>query len=223
MAASSKFPVLDRKVIFAGNGVFSPETRAKAFAEAAGLSIAEIDRDNDAALGRDVKYRTFVDGRETGNLFTAKETSVIAARWDISTGIISYIDQLLSHAGPHDTGAYQKTRAIYADDVEIDEPEKAAGAKVVIFTSLVPYARKIERGRKGYAPGHVYEAVAAMAKTRFSNSALVKFTYTIPEGSAPELRRWAMKKNSPLIQSKTRSGRQQALKNLRQPTIIVYL
>jgi hypothetical protein len=221
MPASSKFPVISRNVVFAGDGVFSPETRARAFADMAKGSILEIDRENDAALGRDVHYRTYVDGRETVDLRSAKDTSEIVARWDLTPGVVSYIDGLLAKSGPVLTGAYHNSRVIYADGVEIDDPMKAAGAREVMFMSLAPYARKIERGKKGYAPGHVYEAVAAMAKARFSNVALIKFTYAQPEGSAPGLRSWASK--SAADAGSGRKQKHQATKNMRQPAILIYL
>ncbi|MGJ0505607.1 MAG: hypothetical protein ACR652_00445 [Methylocystis sp.] len=219
MPASAKFPVINRNIVFGGNGVFSPETRAAAFADMAGRSIAEIDKGNDAALGRDVHYRTFVDGRETANLRSAKDTSAIVARWDLTPGVISYIDGLLANSGPTKTGAYRNSRVIYADGVEIDDPQKAAGAREVLFMSLVPYARKIERGKKGYAPGHVYEAVAAMAKARFGNLAMIKFTYAEPEGRAPALDHWAATSQTAARQRKTK-GRDNPR---RQPAILVYL
>jgi hypothetical protein len=219
MSARIKFPLINRKDVFAGSGVFSPETRAKAFAEAVGASIREIDRNNDVALGRDVTYKTFVDGRETGNLFTAKDTSVITARWELTPGVVAYIDDLLTASGPEKSGDYRRQHAIYADGVEIDDPNKAVGAKEVMFVALVPYARKIERGQKGYVPGHVYEAVAAMAKGRFSNVALIKFTYAEPEGPAPALDRWVATSKTARQQRKTK-GRDNPR---RQPTILIYL
>lgn len=218
MAATSKFPIISRKIVFAGNGVFSPETRARAFREATGQSIREIDASNDAAIGHDVQYKTFVDGRPA-DLSAARETSTILARWDLTPGVISYIDSLLANAGPVKTGAYRKSRVIYADGVEIDDPAQAVGAKEVMFMSLVPYARKIERGHKGYAPGAVYQAVAAIAAGRFGNVARIKFTYAEPEGAAPALRAWASKSAA----RHGRKQRQQTVKNLRQPAIVVYL
>jgi hypothetical protein len=219
MAARVKLPVMDRKIVFAGNGVFSPQTRARAFAEMAGASIKEIDAQNDAAIGHDVAYRTFVDGRETSNLFSAKETSEIAARWQLASGVVAYIDDLLTRSGPVLRGAYRRTHAIYADGVEIDDPDKAIGAREVLFAPLVPYARKIERGKRGYSPGHVYEAVAALAVGRFSNVAKIKFTYAEPEGPAPLLDRWAATSGTARRQRKTK-GRDNPR---RQPAILIYM
>lgn len=216
MAAKVKFPVVDRRIVFDGSGIFSPQMRAEAFARMASSSIAEIDASNDAAVGRDVAYKTFVDGHATPNLRVATENSVIVARWELGAGVIAYIADLLAHAGPALTGAYRKSMRIYADGVEIDDPDKAFGAREVLFLSIVPYARKIERGLKGYAPGHVYEAVAAMANARFSNAARIKFTYAEPEGPAPLLDAWVAKAAS----SQKRGG---AAKNRRQPAILVFL
>jgi hypothetical protein len=218
MTARVKFSVINRNIVFAGDGVFSAQTRARAFADMAAASIVAIDRANDEALGRDVPYRTFIDGRDTRNLHAAKTTSEIAARWTLASGVVAWIDDLLTHAGPVKTGAYRKGHVIYADGVEIDDPDKSAGAREVLFLSLVPYARKIERGRKGYNPGHVYEAVAGLAKARFSNVALIRFTYQAPEGDAGQLGAWATKNAT-----QARRSRQQTRKSLRQPAILVYL
>lgn len=221
MAARVKYPVIDRKIVFQGNGVFSPEIRARAFAEMARASIEEIDSQNDATLGRDIQYKTFVDGKPTENLFIATDKSEISARWELASSVVAYIDELLSVAGPVLKGRYRKLRAIYADGVEIDDPDKAIGAKVVTFVPLVPYARKIERGRNRYSPGKVYESVAAMAKTRFSNVAQIKFSYREPEGASPLLTEWAAKNAS--IQQSGRKQKAQMQKNMRQPAIVVYL
>lgn len=219
MPTSVKFPIIDLKTVFVGNGAFSPETRAKAFAEAAKKDILEIDASNDRALGYDVKYQTFVDGRATENFSGVEDTSVIVARWELTPGVIAYIDELLANSGPFLKGNYRNMRAIYADGVQIDDPQKATGAREVMFMSLVPYARKIERGKKGYAPGHVYEAVAAMAKARFSNVAMIKFTYAEPEGLAPWLDAWAATSATARMQRKTK-GKDNPR---RQPAILVYL
>lgn len=221
MPSRVKFPLLRREIVFSGDGVHSPQTRARAFADMAAQAINEIDRDNDAALGRDILFKTFVDGRETTNLRLAKERSEIVARWALAPGVVAYIDDLLTHAGPVLTGAYRQSHVIYADGVEIDDPDKATGAREVMFLSLAPYARKIERGKKGYAPGHVYEAIAAMAKARFSNVALIKFTYAAPVGDIGAhgaLGAWAGGNAA-----QARKPRQQAQKNMRQPAILVYL
>lgn len=216
MATQVKFPVVDRRIVFDGSGVFSPQTRAQAFARMAAASIAEIDASNDAAIGRDVAYRTFVDGHATPKLRVATQNSVIVARWELGAGVIAYIADLLSKAGPALTGAYRRSMRIYADGVEIDDPDEAIGAREVLFVPTVPYARKIERGHKGYAPGHVYEAVAAMANARFSNIARIKFTFAEPEGPAAALDAWAARSGSA-----RRGGRDRRAR--RQPAILVML
>lgn len=219
MATSFKLPIVEQRVVFDGAGIFGPEARAEAFAGMARVSIEEIDRGNDAAVGRDVSYRTFVDGRETSNLREAKDTSIILARWELGAGVVSYIFDLLGKAGPVRTGKYRASARMYADGVEIDDPDKAIGAREVLFLPIVPYARKIERGKDGYAPGHVYEAVAAMAASRFSNVARIKFTYAEPEGPAHELDAWAASSPTAALQRKTK-GKDNPR---RQPAILAYL
>jgi hypothetical protein len=221
MAARFKFPVVNERVVFSGDGIFSPEARAEALAAMARASIEEIDRENDAVVGRDVRYQTFVDGRRTSNLREARDTSVILARWDLAVGVVSYIWDILGKSGPVLTGKYRASARMYADGVEIDDPDKAIGAREVMFVPIVPYARKIERGKGRYAPGHVYEAVAAMANARFSNVARIKFTYAEPEGPAPALDVWASRHAS--MESSPRRRRAQLQKNRRNPAILVYL
>ena len=95
----------------------------------------------------------------------------------------------------------------------------------MLFVPTVAYARKIERGKGKYAPGHVYEAVAAMANARFSNVARIKFTYAEPEGPTPGgypfLDDWARRFAS--VHGSARKQRAQIRKNRRQPAIVVYL
>lgn len=219
MAVRYKFPVVDRRIVFEGNGVFSPTQRRKAFADAARASIVDIDAQNDAAVGRDVQYRTFADGREVRTLVEADHE--IIARWELGAGVVEYIAALLAKSGPILTGRYRKTFKVYADGREIGDTTEVIGAREALFVPTVPYARKIERGKGGYAPGHVYEAVAAMANARFSNVARIKFTYAEPEGPAPMLDAWAAR-NAAREQSATRQ-RAKMRQNRRQPAIIVYL
>lgn len=221
MAARVKIQVFDRSFFFEGGGIFSPEARAEAFAVMAKTTFEEIDQENDAAVGRDVKYRTFVDGRETTNLREAKDKSVIVARWELGAEVVAYIWDLLHKAGPRLSGDYRALIGMYADGVGITDPDDAIGAREVLFVSLVPYARKIERGQGGYSPGHVYQAVAAMANARFSNIAKIKFTFAEPEGPAPELTAWATR-NAAASEGHPHKRRARLTKNLRNPAILVF-
>jgi hypothetical protein len=221
MAARVKFPVINERIIFDGSGIFGPQARAEFFANSAKHDIDLIDRENAAAAGHNLQYRTFVDGRETVNLREAKETSIIVARWDLGAGVVAYIWDLLHKAGPAKTGKYRKSARMHADGVEITDPDEAIGAHEVMFVSVVPYARKIEFGKGRYSPGHVYEAVTAMANARFSNIAKIKFTFAAPAGPAPELSAWAAR-NASLEGHPHKRGKKMD-KNMRNPAILVFL
>jgi len=211
MALNFRFPVVSERVVFGSGNIFSPEAQARAFAALASKDIKRIDDANAVIVGRPLARKLFVDDKPTTDLYIAKSTSVIIARWSIGVEAVRYIWNLLHGAGPFKSGAYRASARMYADGVQIDNPDDAVGAREVLFVPLVPYARKIERGLAGYAPGKVYEAVAAQAKSKFSRAARIKFTYAEPEGSAPSF-------------DPRRGGRRSAAaQNRRQPAILVFL
>lgn len=221
MPVSRKFPVVTRRIAFEGDGIFSPSARAEAFAGMALSSIREIDAENDAILGRDVQYEMRVNSRPVPNFYGIKETDTLSAHWRLGSAVAEFILATLRQAGPVLKGDYRASATMYVDGVESEDPSAADPANEILFLSTVPYARKIERGKKGYAPGAVYQAVAALAKARFSNMALIKFTYAQPEGAAPMLDAWARRNAS--RQGSARKQRAQLIKNRRQPAIVVYL
>lgn len=221
MRMSLKVKSGDLKIFLKGGDGLSEERRARAFAEMAKQEIDLIDRVNDGLMGRDVKYKTFVDGRETRNLYTAKTTSRIEAEWQLGLGVVDWIWDLLGKVGPVKRGKYRDTRMMFADGRRVMFPKDAMGAKEVMFAPTVPYARKIERGAKGYTPGAVYETVAAMAKSRFNNIVQVKFTYAEPPTTSTELDTWAMNNAAHTTKTaKKRAGKY--ARNRRNPAIIVY-
>ncbi|BDV33918.1 hypothetical protein SS37A_14470 [Methylocystis iwaonis] len=81
----------------------------------------------------------------------------------------------------------------------------------------------------------LYQSVAQAAQARFGNAALIKFTYAVPEGAAPELRPWAMghahgvgpagwkRRGVTQLAADLSKQRVQTIKNLRQPAIAVFL
>lgn len=229
-----KFPITAERTIF-DLPAFSEEARATAFQRLAAKRIAQIDDENARAAGRVIPRQLFVDHAETTSLTPAKSTSIIVARWSVGVAAVDWIWDTLRIAGPKLTGHYRESARMYVDGVESRDPRDAVGAREVLFVSVVPYARKIERGKKGYAPGHVYQSVAQAAQARFGNAALIKFTYAVPEGAAPELRRWAMghahgagpagwkRRGVTQLAADLSKQRVQTIKNLRQPAIAVFL
>jgi hypothetical protein len=165
----------------------SPQAKSKAFAQFARDAIAETDAKNDAAAGRDVKYQTFVDGSKSESLETVRPNGTIAAEWDIITDLFQWIHEQLVQNSPIDSGQYARSHEFYADDSKADWNSPPA-AQNYYFVNAQPYARKIEAvGNRPVfsrqAPHGVYQVVAALAARRFSNSAIIRFTFRSPEAA----------------------------------------
>lgn len=222
-----KLDVMDVDVKLNGKSVFGEAAQRDAFAYMVKNEIADIDKRNTLVAGRDVPYVTYVDGVKTDNLFSAGVRSTVVAEWQLGYEVVIWIWELLRSVGPVGTKPktspeihYRESVRVYADGVQINDPVDSIGAKEILFLSIVPYARKIQRGLKGYAPGAVYEVAAAMAKSKFSNYARIKFTYAEPPGAAPPLDAWAFE-NAAKEQT-NRKARIKVAKNRRQPAIVVY-
>jgi hypothetical protein len=228
MALSVKFPILTERTVFSLPAL-SEQGVLSAFRRLAEAKIARVDAENAAAAGLRLPRRLIVDGVAAPNLARIKSSSLIVARWSVGVAAVDYIFNLLHGAGPLRSGRYRDSMRMYIDGAESKDPRDAHGAREALFLSTVPYARKIERGQKGYAPGHVYEAVADMARARFGDAARIKFTYAEPEGPAPLLDAWVAK--SAVRASATRRWRRSAGavfmrdidKKRRQPAIVVLM
>ncbi|ATQ67732.1 MULTISPECIES: hypothetical protein [Methylosinus] len=218
MALSFRFPISDERVVIGVGGAFGPEVRARAFADMVRQDVARIDDENARAAGARLPYDISID-RSGADFSRITVKSEIVARWRLGHGAVEFIWRMLRNSGPHKSGAYRASMRCYADGREIKDPTEAAGAREVMFLSIVPYARKIERGQKGYSPGKVYEAVAQAAKARYGKAAIIKFTYATPAGPAPALTSWAARSATAASQRK-RKGRDNPL---RQPAILIFL
>lgn len=222
MKLSMKLHTGDMRVILRGADALNPDERAKKFADMARQEIGLVSRLNDTLVGRKVPYQTFVDGAKSNDLRRVTETSQIVAEWELGVGVVEYVFDLLSRVGPVKSGRYRRSMMMFADGVHIDDPKRAVSANTVMFVSTVPYARKIERGDKGYSPGAVYEAVAAMAKGRFGNIAKIRFTYAEPPTRDTMLDEWAMQ-NAFLNEGHEKKRAARYAKNRRNPAILVYI
>lgn len=222
MALSIKFPIVDDHVVIAVDGALGPRERAAAFTSLVARDIERIDARNAAAIGVRIPRETFVDGVATNDLTRAGEHSEIVTRWRVEVGVVEWIWEAVHSAGRVKSGAYRASALLYADGREVATPGETIGAREVLILPTVPYARKIERGLKGYGPGKVYEAIAQAARARFANAARVKFTFAEPEGAAPGLDHWAAAHARRVVAHPGRAAAQHA-KNRRQPAILVFL
>lgn len=224
---SAKLQPLSRELELAVRGDLSPAARSQLIAQVALDDILEIDRVNDAAVGTDVQYHTFVDGSASNRLDAVNpDTGTIAAAWDLGTDVVSIVgDMLREHSpvgsgrDPH-PGLYRDSHILFADGVEVKSPDPSLSAKEWVYISGVPYARKIE---KQQADG-VYEAVAALARQRFGNTAKITFAFrSLAEGGGTALDTWA-KSTSGKAWAQARSHRRESLHGewlRRQPAIVI--
>jgi hypothetical protein len=157
----------DIAVIF--NDVLSPQARSREFARIAGGYINEADANNRRILGYAPMRRVFVDGREGGGLESVKPDGTIAAEWEVGTGLIERIEEMLLQASPYLTGRYRASHRLFADGKEIQFGADVPKANEYVFTNIAPYARKIEgtenrppQSRK--APDGVYKAIVKQAR-----------------------------------------------------------
>jgi hypothetical protein len=89
---------------------FGPEAVSAAMAEVAREALAEAEAINTAALGRAVPYTTLVDGRESSDLDRVRPDGSIVGIFDLTTDILTWIEQQLIAHSPVRTGRYQKNR-----------------------------------------------------------------------------------------------------------------
>lgn len=205
---------LERDVALLIREDLSPEAQGKLFADAAREIILEVDRANDAAAGRDLEYQTFVDGREDESLSTVRLASTVVATWATETAIFADILDLLRNKAPVLRGRYRDSITLFADGQPAD-PDSPPKASEYFFAATVPYARKIERGQKGYSPGAVFEGVAAVAGKRFGNMGRVRYGFRSLQGGA--IGAWAA------TTTIGRRGRTRQEWLTRQPAIIITL
>jgi hypothetical protein len=119
----------------------------------------------------------FVDGVRGAALQTVKPNGIIVAEFELVTDVLRYIGEQLVLNSPVDTRRYEQSHKLFADGVEIEPSSQILTADEYVFINTVPYARKIERGLSPQAPDGVYQAVATMAKRRFSRVARISFSY----------------------------------------------
>jgi hypothetical protein len=224
---SARLQPVGRELELAVRADLAPAERSRLIAQVARDDITQIDRDNDAAVGTDVKYRTFVDGSASDRLETVNpDHGVITAAWDLGTDVVARVGEMLrehspvgSGRDPH-PGLYRDSHILFADGVQVKAPDPSLSAKEWVYISGVPYARKIELRQ---ADG-VYEAVAALAPQRYGNQAKISFTFrSLAQGGGTALDTWA-KSSSGRAWAKQRSHRRDSLHGewlRRQPAIVI--
>ncbi|MCM5556285.1 hypothetical protein [Pleomorphomonas sp. JP5] len=189
----TRIDALDRDVSLIIDEELSPEAQSRHVAAMARQLRDEAAATNRALTGQEPTWTTTVDGRAGATEETVKVPGRIDYDFDAGSDVVAYVVGLIAKTAPKRSGRYAKSLAVYADGVEVERVGGTLDAEEIIVVSTVAYARKIERGRKGYAPGGVFEGVAAMAMSRYGNMASIKFTFASPLGGGTHLEAWASK------------------------------
>lgn len=147
--------------------------------------IAEVKAQNSQVLGGGgLKAEiTTVDGKRTAPLESVKldggriDTLFPFPIWEI----LKYIHSLLltrSPVGPAGgAGTYRYAHRLFADGVETDPDSPELAAESWVFSSTLPYSRRIERGQGSAPKDGVYQGAAALAMQKFGKIASIRFSY----------------------------------------------
>jgi len=209
----TRIDALDRDISLIIAEELSPEAQSRQVAAMARQLRDEAVATNRALTGEEPTWTIIVDGRAGAAEETVKVPGRIDYEFDAGADVVAYVVGLIAKTAPKRSGRYAKSVALYADSVEVETPLAAADAEEVIVVSTVAYARKIERGLKGYAPGAIFEGVAAMAMSRYGNMASIKFTFAAPLGGGTHLEAWASKTKQTRKRFKGGAGKAEASRN----------
>jgi hypothetical protein len=172
---------LDRDIAILIDETLSPKAQSAILALAARTARNEAIAINRAALGREPKYETFVDGRKGASLESVKPppAGIIVFEFDVLLGVFAWIgEQLVQHSPVGDPPLhYHESHIFLADGRQVFPGETVPVASRYEFLNTVPYSRKIERGWSPQAPDGVYQVVAKLAQARLGNVARVRFVY----------------------------------------------
>lgn len=199
------------------------------FAEFAAQVIEDGKAQNARVLGRVPPYTVSVDGRLGASLESVKPGGVVFVEYELVFEALQWIADMLEQFSPVGTppkdrhpGLYKRSHVMIADGVMVPEGTVPPVASRISFVNIQPYARKIERGLSPQRPEGVYQAVAKLASSKFSNVAKITFGYETPLfgaidewAASPSGRAWGKRKR------KGAKGQAEWLR--RQPAIIVTL
>lgn len=161
------------------NAALSEAEQRQAAADFVWAGIEEAQQINERAIGRKPKYTI---NKPIDRIDPRRDQVIV--EFDLFVGVLAWIKQELVARSPRRSGDYIRGHKLYADGQEIDDASKAPNASEYVFANTVPYARKIEIGKTESGRSFViqvepriYERVAQDARSRFGNTASIKFAY----------------------------------------------
>lgn len=175
------------------NDALAPDALAGKQAAYARQVLGEAKATNARALGSVPPYETFVDGVEGANELSVKPTGRIVYQFELVGDLMADAIEMLQQYSPVRSGAYANSHEVFADGVQVENPNDPPVAKEYVIMNLRPYARKIEGTiRSGgdrppqsrQAPNGVYNVVASLLSKRYGNIARVNFSYRAALGGS---------------------------------------
>lgn len=172
----------------------SPRARSEAFAKFARARLAEGKAINERVLKRVPPYKTFVDGVEGATEQRVKpDNGRIVYVFELQSDVLPQILLLLQKYSPVRHGLYAKSHELFADGVQVANPNNPPPAREYVFMNMTAYSRKIEGtehsgGKRppqsSQAPSGVYNVVAAEMDGRYHNVARIRFSYRTAIGGS---------------------------------------
>lgn len=189
MSLVIKMKPLDKDLFIRLTG--TPAERSARFAAFALTKLSEADAVNKSVLGHVPPHKTYVDGVEGVTEDRVKpDGGVVMYEFELISDTLIWIgDQLREHS-PIGRGQdkhpalYESSHTLWADGSEVLPGADVPQASEYVFLSALPYSRKLEHGSSPQAPDGVYQAVASLAKSRFSNIGYIEFNYRAPVDGA---------------------------------------
>ena len=145
----------------------SPEALGKLIAAQARALAQEVEDGHRRQVGTTFPRTQIVDGIMGGRLETGRR--VIVFRWSVQPFVVRWVLDELRRRSPRLTGRYSKSHRILINGDEVNQADfrQFGPDDEVAIVSLLPYARKIERGQSRQAPKGVYELTAMAARVKF--------------------------------------------------------
>ena len=222
MALRVKFTPINVSYEKMVSSLLSPQDQSRMFADFATQVIEDGKAQNARVLGRVPPYTVSVDGRLGAPLESVRPGGVVFVEYELVFEALTWIGDMLEQFSPVKSGRYQKSHVMIADGVVVPDGSVPPVASRVTFANTQPYSRKIERGLSPQRPEGVYQAVAKLASSKFSNVAKIQFGYETPLFGAID--NWAASPAGISWGKKKRKGAKgQAEWLRRQPAIIVTL
>lgn len=177
MAVRTRVEPIDKDIDLIIRKDLSPEALSATLAQFAFEEIEEAKEINRRSIGVVPPYTVWVDGKKGAPLASVKPDGIIIAEFELVQELLSWIHEQLQKHSPVKSGLYARSHELFADGVQVENPNDAPQADEYVFLNTQRYARKIERGASAMAPQGVFQVVAKLAQGKFGNVARTTFTF----------------------------------------------